>query len=231
MNIHFILVEPATSGNIGASARAIKTMGFTSLRLIRPADHLEKEAKKFAYGSHDILESAQVFASLEEALADVDLSIGTTAKDRTVWYDYLTPSECIHLVKEKGEALGSVGIVFGSEENGLSKEEMELCDVRSTIPMAKLYPSLNLGQCVMLYAYEFSAFTLPAELKAIELPDKTEQKILKEHARNMIGLLEIDQNTNLSRRMMERLMLVNKDDLHLLLSFHKHLSKKLSEDD
>jgi len=228
MNIHFILVEPATPGNIGAAARAIKTMGFNSLRLVRPGDHLDDEARKFAYASHDVLESAQLFDSLKEAVDGVDFTIAATAKDHTVWYDYFSPTDCVKLVKGKGESLNSVGIVFGREEHGLLKEELELCDLRSKIPMINRYPSINLGQCVMLYAYEFSALILPEEKRISKSPTNTEQKIMKKHAEHMLELLEIKRNPNLYRRMMERLMQVNEDDLHLLLSFHKHLTRKIS---
>ena len=85
MKISFVLVEPATPGNIGSATRALKTMGFESLLLVNPCDHLSNEARKLAYGSHDLLESAKVFNSLEEAIDNMDLVIATTAKKRTVW--------------------------------------------------------------------------------------------------------------------------------------------------
>ena len=228
--IHFILVNPATPGNIGSAARAIKTMGFQSLRLVNPANHLDKEAKKLAYGSHDILESAEMYSTLGEALADIDFSIATTAKKRTVFHDYLAPRECIRVIEEKGDATQHVSIVFGSEENGLSKEDIGLCDVRSSIPLAAPYPSLNLGQSVMLYAYEFSALSLSTDNNPVARPNEGEQRTLKEQAEKMLRFLEVDRNPNLYRRMIERLMLTNEDDLHLLLSFHKHLARKLSQE-
>ncbi|MGE0087944.1 MAG: TrmH family RNA methyltransferase [Bacteroidales bacterium] len=82
IDIHFILVEPAVSENIGAAARALKTMGFSSLRLVKPANHLADEARWLAHASNDILENAHVFPSLKEAVKDMDWIIGTTAKKR-----------------------------------------------------------------------------------------------------------------------------------------------------
>ena len=71
MNIYFILVEPAVPGNIGAAARAIKTMGYSNMRLVNPCDHLSIEAKMLAHASGEILEEAELFSGLEEAIADI----------------------------------------------------------------------------------------------------------------------------------------------------------------
>ena len=84
MNISFILVEPAVPENIGAAARAIKTMGFNDLRLVNPCDHLDMRAKMLAHASHEILENAKIFTNLSDAIADLDFTIATSAKQRWV---------------------------------------------------------------------------------------------------------------------------------------------------
>ena len=227
MDISFVLVEPATAGNVGSAARALKTMGFSSLRLVNPCDHLSKEARKLAYGSHDLLESAQVHATLEEAVNDLDLIIATTAKKRTVWNDYFTPEQCMEIIENKGDTIAKIGVVFGREESGLNTEELELCDIRSTVPLAKPYPSINLAQSVMIYAFALSTLKLPSVSEAET--DLSEQKVLKQKAGEMLDLLDISRNPNLSRRMMERIMLCGKDDIHLFLSFHRFLNQYLDE--
>jgi tRNA/rRNA methyltransferase len=205
-------------------------MGFTSLRLVNPCDHLSSEARKLAYGSHDVLESAKVYGSLEESIDDLDLVIATTAKNRTVWNDYLTPDECVSLVQRKADAVERVGIVFGREESGLTTEELELCDIRSTVPLAAPYPSINLAQSVMIYAYALSALNLGASSKASNIDaNASEQKVLKHKAEELLDTLEITRNTNLSRRMMERLMLAGEDDIHLFLSFHRFLNQYIAK--
>ncbi len=82
MQIHFVLVEPQVPENVGAAARALKTMGFERLRLVNSRILQEPRTQWVAHGSREILQQAEVFASLEEALADIDLAIGTSAKAR-----------------------------------------------------------------------------------------------------------------------------------------------------
>jgi len=229
MKIHFILVNPATPGNVGSSVRALKTMGFNSLRLVNPCDYLSGDARKMAYGSHDLLESSVVFETLSDATNDIDLSIATTSKKRTIWNDYFTPEACKDLVKKKGKTISSLAIVFGREENGLLEEEMELCDIRSIIPMADSYPSLNLAQSVMIYAYIFSEFQIVGNDAVENTANPKEQKILKERSVELLERIEVSRNPNLYRRMMERLMLANEDDTHLFLSFHRYLMQKLNK--
>ena len=156
MDCSFILVEPAVPENIGAVARALKVMGFSDLRLVNPADHLSDSARWLAHASCDVLESAGVYGSLEEAVDNLDLVIGTTAKRRTVKYDYYRPEELKDIIAGKEGTVHKLGIVFGREESGLTNRELHLCDLLSTVPIANPYPSLNLGQSVMLYAYVLS---------------------------------------------------------------------------
>ncbi len=226
MNINFILMHPSTPGNIGSAARAIKTMGFRSLRLVNPCDHLSEEARKLAYGSHDILESAQIYYSLDDALSDIDFSIATTAKNRTVWHDYHSPEQSKNILKSKGTTIKNVALVFGREGHGLEGDELALCDLRSTIPMSGSYPSVNLAQSVMIYAYIFSNTpeTNSSNPKSSKPP---EQKVLKSRASELLHYIEVSKNQNLYRRMMERLMQSSEDDLHLFLSFHRYLKQKM----
>lgn len=228
MNIHFILTEPSHPGNVGSAARALKTMGFNSLRLVNPCDHLSTEAKKLAYGAHDILHTAKVFSTLPEAIADIDFTIATTAKKRTVWHDYFTPEACVELIQNKGAVFDTIGIVFGREESGLLTKELDLCDLRSAIPLSGPYPSVNLAQSVMIYAYIFSVFSI-SQKHNVPIPAKhNEQQILKSRAMWLLEEIEVTKNPNLHRRMIERLMQINEDDTHLFLSFHRYLKRKLT---
>ncbi len=156
MELVFILYKPAVPGNIGSAARAMKTMGFEELRLINPCNHLADEAKMMAHASHDILENAKLFTSFKDAVIDLDFVIGTTAKRRTAKEDYLSPPEIVKALESKAGSLKKVGILFGTEESGLPNDLLQACDVASTIPLKHPYPSINLGQSVMLYAYELS---------------------------------------------------------------------------
>lgn len=221
MNICFILVEPAVPENIGAAARAINTMGFSELRLVKPANHLADPSKWLAHGSVDVLEKALVFHDFNEAIADLDFIIGTTAKNRSVKQDYYTPEKAFKLIENKSNIISQVGIVFGREESGLTNEELSKCDIAATIPLSKPYPSINLAQSVMIFAYVFSS------LKQIVSDEKNvidKARIyheLKMNASQILQKLNIGEDTILYRRMLERLATSNDDDARLLLSFAK----------
>ena len=151
--LHFVLVEPAVPENVGAAARALKTMGYTSLWIVNSGVHLEKPARILAHGSTDILDQVRTFPDLAAVRREVDLMIGTSAKPRHR-RDLLLPPEAVRdRLQEKQGTVENCALVFGREESGLHGPEIALCDVLSAIPLAVAYPSLNLGQAVMLYAY------------------------------------------------------------------------------
>lgn len=155
--IVFILYRPAVPGNIGAAARAIKTMGFERMRLVEPADHLSDEARMLAHGSHDVLEQSKVYSSFPDAVADIDFIVCTTAKKKSAKVDYISSQDLGHFLSEKIPVARRIGIVFGTEESGLPNSILLLANVGVTIPMATTHPSLNLAQSVMVIAYELSA--------------------------------------------------------------------------
>lgn len=152
MDIVFVLVEPARGENIGAAARAIKTMGFNQLRLVNPGDM--RAAQWVAHHSNEVLEQAVIVDTLEQALVDVDLSIACTARHRLQKDRYVNADQCAELVAGKGNSVQRVAIVFGREASGLTGEEVARCDLASSIPLAQEQPSLNLAQAVMVYAWE-----------------------------------------------------------------------------
>ncbi|VEI63485.1 tRNA (cytidine/uridine-2'-O-)-methyltransferase TrmJ [Serratia fonticola] len=92
MQLHIVLVAPARAENVGAAARAMKTMGFTSLRIVDSEAHLQPAARWVAHGAGDILDAVQTFSTLEQALADVDFTVATTARSRARFHYYCTLS-------------------------------------------------------------------------------------------------------------------------------------------
>lgn len=220
MEIVFILVKAAVPENIGAAARALNTMGFSELRLVNPKNYPSEKAYWLAHGSSGILDQAKQFTSLAEALADVDFSVATSAnKSRSARQDLIPAHELKKHILKKGSSVNRLGIVFGSEESGLSNADMKLCHLQSYIPIAKTFPSLNLSQAVMLYAYELSSF--PAQ--AIN-PDKTkaqesEFKIMMQKATDALQYLGFNPGSNIYNRIMERLAQAGETDIHLILSF------------
>ena len=226
LEIHFILYKPAVPGNVGAAARAILTMGFRHLRLIDPCDHLGDEARMLAHGSHDILESALLFENFEQAVADLDLVVCTTAKRRTAKHDYHSSRTIREQLKKKKEDLQNVGILFGTEESGLPNSLILKSDMAMSIPMAGAYPSLNLAQSVMVTAYELSP------LNQLDLPGTTLSKsgegwgTLKKQTAQVLNDVGILQGTPLYHRIMERMATLSSQDIPLFLSVISRIQKK-----
>jgi len=223
----FLLVLPAREENVGAAARALKTMGFSRLRLVNPqCNHLGERARLTAHGSTDILENAQVYDSLAEARHDISLLIGSAAKKRNVAEDYHRVEDLPEIISAKGDTVHKVGIVFGSEESGLSNEDLAICDLLSTIPMIRKYPSLNLGQAVMVYAVYLSKVSLVYARKKERPAGEDELQVVKQKAAQVLQDVGMDPDGNIYPRIMERLMLMGKDDLNLFHSFCKFYLKK-----
>ena len=221
MEINFILVEPAVPENVGASARAIKTMSFSKLRLVNPCDYRSSDAKKLAHGSTDILSSAEVFSSLGQAIGDIDFVIGTSARNRRIRHDYYPADQLPDLITKKGDSISTVGIVFGREEYGLSNEEAHLCDIICYIPMTAGYPSLNLSQAVMIVAYELSQLRIIKKEKPAKDPDVLTLKAARLQIAEILSSIGVINNEILFNRIMERINIAGEDDLHLLYSVCK----------
>ncbi len=223
----FILVGAAREENIGAAARALNTMGISSLYLVNPiANHLGERSRATAHGSLEILEQAKIFSALEEAIKDIDLVIGSTAKKRNVAETYHPAEDIPQIIFDKGNTIGSVAIVFGGEESGLSNEQLAQCHLLSTIPMYRKYPSLNLAQSVMVYATYLSKVSLTWEKKTIHNPVQAELPVVREKAQQILADVDIPAEHLIYSRIMQRLMMLNKDDINLFHSFCKFYLKK-----
>ena len=223
MRCHVVLVNPARGAHVGFAARAIKTMGLSSLRLVNADLQHGKEARKTGYGSHDILDQTQTYTDLEEALRDLDLTIGTTSKPRIKRYDTHSPAEISRIIQSKEGSLKQVGLVFGSEENGLSTEELDHCDLVSTIPMNTDYPSLNLSQSVLIYAWELSNTVEITEGKSAN--DRLQAKV-KKQSLQLLDSLGLNQKPLVRQRIMDRVMLLGESDLELLAGILDKLSQR-----
>lgn len=152
-NIRIVLVETSHPGNIGAAARAMKTMGLTQLCLVSPVDYPCAEATARASGADDVLAAARVVDSLEEALAGCRLVIASSARRRTRrWPPLGTREAATRAVTEAGQ--GEVALVFGRERTGLTNDELDHAHYLVTIPANPDYSSLNLAAAVQVLAYE-----------------------------------------------------------------------------
>ncbi|KTC81806.1 tRNA (cytosine(32)/uridine(32)-2'-O)-methyltransferase TrmJ [Legionella cincinnatiensis] len=152
-SIRIILVATSHPGNIGSTARAMKTMGLKSLYLVKPKSFPDLRAQEMAAGADDLLASARVTESLDEALVGCQLILGTSARPRGISLPGLTPSSCADLVNQQADKT-QIALVFGREHAGLTNEELLKCHYHINIPSNPEYSSLNLAQAVQIIAYE-----------------------------------------------------------------------------
>ena len=148
-----VLVRTSHPGNIGASARAMHTMGLARLVLVAPSKFPHAEADALATGAVAVLEAATVVASLREALAGCALAIGLSARPRAFAGRVMSIREASREAIERTRD-GDVALVFGTEMSGLSNEELAQCGIAASIPANADYASLNLAAAVQVAAYE-----------------------------------------------------------------------------
>lgn len=152
-HIRFVLVGTQLPANIGAAARAMKTMGLARLVLVAPEQPVDDTAMRRAAGADDLLAGAPVHATLAEAVADCQLVLGCTARSRRVALEELLPQVGAgQAVQAAADGL-QVAIVFGRERTGLTNDELELCHRAIHIPSNPDFSSLNLGAAVQVLAY------------------------------------------------------------------------------
>ena len=158
--VRFVLVEPDHPGNIGGSCRALKNMGFGSLHLINPKRFPDPQAEWRAAGAQDVLDAVTVHDSLETAIDDCTLVVGTSARSRNIPWPVVTPRTLAERVRDQPPG-GTVAVLFGRETNGLYNEELQRCSLHLAIPGNPDYPSLNLAMAVQVVAYEFYLSVAP----------------------------------------------------------------------
>lgn len=149
-----VLSRPSHPGNIGAAARAMKTMGLSRLYLVAPRQFPDPEATSRASGASDVLEQAVVCDSLQEALSGVGLAAAMTARRRELTQPMQWARQGAETLAEVANAGSEVALVFGNETYGLSNEELALCQLPIMIPTNPEYSSLNLAAAVQILCYE-----------------------------------------------------------------------------
>jgi tRNA/rRNA methyltransferase len=150
-----VLSHPQLGENIGAAARAMANFGLTDLRLVKPRHGWpDAKATAMAAGAASVVDEARVFGALRDALADLNLVYATTARERGVTKEVLTPAEAARRLRAASARGEKTAILFGNERAGLDNDEISLADAVITISTAH-FASINLGQAVLLTAYEW----------------------------------------------------------------------------
>ena len=229
MQLAFVLVEPKVPENVGAAARALCTMGFGELWLVNSDLHTRPEAHWLAHGSDHILDNARIFPDLASVRNSVDLLMGTSAKPRHQRQDWHEPAQLRDIMARKGASVATAALVFGREDRGLANDELALCDLLTGFPMAVPYPSLNLSQAVMLYAWELSGLaSAPTEQSRTEAPD-ARLGALRQRLESLLPELDAPAEGKLFQWALERLPLLNERDVGFAHTLCGNIERKLRE--
>ena len=184
-NVRIILIGTSHPGNVGSAARAMKTMGLSNLVLVDPECTVDGKSRALSAGATDVLENHQVFATLDEAIADCGLVIGASARPRTLEWPMLDPREMGEKAVIEGQKY-PVALVFGRENSGLSNEELQKCHFHVFIPANPDYSSLNLAMAVQTLCYEIRM----AFLSTKAYPEQQEEYPLTAEIEGMFDHLE-----------------------------------------
>lgn len=175
--VRIVMVNTTHPGNIGAAARAMRTMGIGDLFLVDPVAEVDAEAVSRASRAEDILERATSVSTLEEAIQDCSLVIGTSARSRHIPWPLMTPREAGQLAKKAEVDAGKIALVFGRESSGLTNEELHLCHAHVHIPTEESYSSLNVAQAIQILCYEMRLAALAVE----QLPESEFRGVAWDH--------------------------------------------------
>ncbi|MEM8551483.1 MAG: RNA methyltransferase [Pseudomonadota bacterium] len=207
-----ILVEPQLGENIGTAARAMANFGVTDLRLVAPRDGWPNErAVAASSGASHVIEGARVFATVDEAVADLCFVIATTRRDRDMTKRVEGPEA---VLKELCAAPGETGIMFGRERWGLTNEEVARASIIVTFPVDPAFASLNVAQSVLLMAYEWrrAAHGVPVPPPP-EHPPATREDVrgLWEHLSTMLQPTGYFRPPDMAEKMERNLLLILSD--------------------
>ena len=241
-NFKIVLVETSHPGNIGGVARAMKNMSISELCLVNPKQFPHADATSRAAGSDDILSRANVYSSLQEAIADCQIVLGASARDRTISWPELTARATAEKFATPTANLSDdkIALVFGRENSGLKNHELDLCHYLLRIPCNADYSSLNLAAAVQVVCYEL--FVASGQVVESSIGDRNEGTLATMEQMEMfythmqetladIGFLHVDKSQSIMRRLrriFNRIALDTKevDILRGILRFSQNHNKK-----
>ena len=240
--VRIVLVETSHPGNIGASARAMKTMGLDELVLVAPRDFPSASATARASGADDVLARARVVDSLAEAIADCGFVAGASARLRRLSWPMVNPRRCAAALRQKA-AETPVAMVFGPEHSGMTNQDLGRCNQVVHIPANPAYGSLNVAMAVQVLCYELRTVWLAGQDFADEptsavqaAPPATAAELEGLHlhleaALSAAGFLKADRSRQLKlrlRRIFQRSRL-DRNEVNILRGALTALTGKIGE--
>lgn len=236
-NIRIVLVNPSHPGNIGAIARAMKTMGLYQLYLVKPKRFPDKQAVIMASHADDVLEKAVVVDTLAEAIGDCQLVFGTSNRVREIAWKVFDPNQAAQKIMHQAQT-APIAILFGREDSGLTNEELQQCHYQIIIPTNPDYSSLNIAAAVQVICYEIQMATLGKNtlINAVddEYANHQELESFYEHLDKVLWQIEFLKSTRSShivnrlRRLFNRSQ-PEKKEVKILRGILTTIEKKLRE--
>jgi TrmH family RNA methyltransferase len=235
-NIHFILVRTQFASNLGSTVRVMKNMGFHHLVLVQPECEVGLEARSFAMKGAEILDNAIFRPSLEDAAQELSFLIGTTGRFKGRKRRLIS---CRALSEEilPRCSPANLGIVIGSEDNGLRREELRLCQWLVEIPTGSDYPVINLAQSAAIVAYELNlGLSHHARSDTLNLADPEELASLMLHVEKTIEALALPVRLSV-QRLMQRVRKIasraqlESEDINMLHGLLKELQRRAGKSD
>ncbi|SHE20571.1 tRNA:Cm32/Um32 methyltransferase [Bathymodiolus brooksi thiotrophic gill symbiont] len=206
--VRIVMVNTTEPGNIGAAARAMKNMNLSKLYLVNPKGYPSAVATARASGADDVLSSAVVCESLEQALQGIHLVIGASARQRNIkWRQMDVVSTCGEIQKTTATENQTVAVVFGTEKSGLTNEELDLCQILMTIPGNPDYFSLNVASAIQVFAYQNYVYTTTTKFDASsnELASFNELESFYEHLAQVLEHIDYFEEKRPKALLMRRL--------------------------
>lgn len=181
-----------------------------------------------AHGSGDIVDNITTYDTLADALHDISFTVATTARSRAKFHYYATPEELVPLLREKSQWLTHAALVFGREDSGLTNDELALADVLTGVPMVADYPSLNLGQAVMVYCYQLASLMQITPPPA-SATDENQLTALRARVESLISHLGVADDQKMTDWLQQRLGRLEQRDTAMLHRLLHDIEKKLAE--
>ncbi|SGZ63940.1 tRNA:Cm32/Um32 methyltransferase [Bathymodiolus thermophilus thioautotrophic gill symbiont] len=206
--VRIVMVNTTEPGNIGAAARAMKNMNLSKLYLVNPRGYPSAVATARASGADDVLSSAVVCESLEQALQGVHLVVGASARQRNIkWRQMDVVGTCGEIQKNTAIENQTVAVVFGTEKSGLTNEELDLCQILMTIPGNPDYFSLNVASAIQVFAYQNYVYATTTKFEASnnELASFNELENFYEHLAQVLEHIDYFEEKRPKALLMRRL--------------------------
>ena len=234
-NVHIVLVNTSHPGNIGSTARAMKTMGFKNLSLVNPKEFPSERANELAVGCTDILKRAKLYPDLASALEKSITNIAFSARSRRASIPIFSVDESItHVMNNPNK---TINLVFGNESSGLSNNDLLLCDYIVSLPTHNDYTSLNLSAAVQIIAYELhkKSFANPSSIESRTALATSKEKNF--FINSLISLLEktnfITSKNHLSLKKKIHILFnrsnLEKEEVNMLMGMISSITKKFNK--